>query len=102
MGKLFPNGKTMARPTLTAVVLIILAVAGLASGLGTTVMTSNGPIKGLVKDTVTIFRGVPFAAPPVGDLRFKPPQGPTPWTDPITCDKEFQLCPQLDAGKPFV
>lgn len=39
----------MARPTLTAVVLIILAVAGLASGLGTTVMTSNGPIKGLVK-----------------------------------------------------
>lgn len=92
----------MARPTLTAVVLIILAVAGLASGLGTTVMTSNGPIKGLVKDTVTIFRGVPFAAPPVGDLRFKPPQEPTPWTDPITCDKEFQLCPQLDAGKLFV
>ena len=42
---------------------------------------------------------LPFACPSRAGAHG---QEPTPWTDPITCDKEFQLCPQLDAGKLFV
>jgi para-nitrobenzyl esterase len=40
--------------------------------------TEAGLVRGVIEDSgVTVFRGVPFAAPPVGDLRFAPP-APTP------------------------
>ena len=45
----------------------------------TIVRTSAGEIKGYEKDGVHYFKGVPFAAPPVGDLRFAPPQPLAPW-----------------------
>ena len=38
------------------------------------VETSNGPVRGLDEDGIHIFKGVRYAAPPVGDLRFKPPR----------------------------
>lgn len=47
-----------------------------------TVETTAGPIEGMVEDDgLRVFRGVPFAAPPVGDLRWAPPQPPEPWTE---------------------
>jgi para-nitrobenzyl esterase len=36
--------------------------------------------------TVTIFKGIPYAAPPVGDLRWKPPQDPKSWDGIRVCD----------------
>ena len=39
----------------------------------------GGRIEGLEKDSLKIFKGIPFAAPPVGDLRWKAPQPLTPW-----------------------
>ena len=45
----------------------------------TIVRTTAGEIKGYEKDGIHYFKGVPFAAPPVGDLRFAPPQPPVPW-----------------------
>lgn len=49
------------------------------------VMTKSGPIAGEVVDEegtpVHVFRGVPYAAPPVGDLRWKPPEPVEPWTE---------------------
>ncbi|XP_019626047.1 PREDICTED: uncharacterized protein LOC109471201 [Branchiostoma belcheri] len=39
-----------------------------------------GPIQGVYVQQGSIFLGIPFAAPPVGDLRWKPPQPPTSWT----------------------
>ena len=46
------------------------------------VNTSYGLIEGeksFLSDVV-YYKGVPFAAPPVGDLRFRPPVPPTPWS----------------------
>jgi para-nitrobenzyl esterase len=43
------------------------------------VETRSGRIQGLAEPGLHVFRGVPFAAPPVGALRFRPPQPPTPW-----------------------
>lgn len=44
------------------------------------VRTTNGILQGLVDETgLRIFYGVPFARPPVGDLRWRPPQPPENW-----------------------
>jgi len=44
--------------------------------------TEFGPVKGKLSadGKVKVFLGIPFAAPPVGPLRWKPPQPPAPWT----------------------
>ena len=39
----------------------------------------SGTIIGELGKEVTIFRGIPFASPPVGNLRWKPPQPAKPW-----------------------
>lgn len=44
--------------------------------------TTHGPVRGLVDGEVKVFRGLRYAAPPVGPLRFQPPQPPTPWKTP--------------------
>ena len=44
------------------------------------VQTSNGKIRGYGKRGVIKFKGIPYAAPPVGDLRFSPPAPAQPWS----------------------
>jgi len=48
---------------------------------GPTVLTTEGRLQGVSRNGVDIFRGIPYAAPPVGALRFQPPIKPQPWTD---------------------
>ncbi|WP_185827360.1 carboxylesterase/lipase family protein [Edaphobacter aggregans] len=48
--------------------------------------------------TGVAFLGVPYAAPPVGDLRWKPPQSVRPWTGMRRAMKFGAACPQLPAG----
>ena len=45
------------------------------------VLTTAGPVRGAAVDGVRIFRGVPYAAPPVGDLRWKAPEAAPGWED---------------------
>jgi para-nitrobenzyl esterase len=51
-----------------------------ACGGATTVTTNSGAVCGLVKDDVDEWLGVPYAAPPIGDLRWQPPQPSVGWT----------------------
>ena len=44
-------------------------------------------VKGEIYEDVTIFKGIPYAAPPIGELRWKPPQEPKPWQSVRNCDK---------------
>jgi len=44
-----------------------------------TLDTDCGRIRGAEEDGVQVFRGVPFARAPAGELRFRPPEPPTPW-----------------------
>jgi para-nitrobenzyl esterase len=41
--------------------------------------TGAGVVRGRVEGGLRVFRGVPFAKPPVGPLRFRPPEPPDPW-----------------------
>lgn len=58
-----------------------------------TVFTTYGPVQGLLQngDRNTIyysFRGIPYAKPPLGTLRFKDPQYPDRWTAPFDATKD--------------
>jgi para-nitrobenzyl esterase len=55
---------------------------------------SNGRISGEERDGVRSYKGIPFAAPPVGDLRWKPPQPVQPWDGVRDCTKFGAICPQ--------
>ena len=46
---------------------------------GPIIHTVSGLIQGVTNEDVDIFKGIPFAAPPVGEFRWRPPQSVTPW-----------------------
>ncbi|WP_111626634.1 carboxylesterase/lipase family protein [Larkinella arboricola] len=66
------------------------------------VKVSGGLISGTVNPDgdVQIFKGIPFAAPPVGDLRWKAPQPVKPWSGVRKCDR-FGASPVQGAPNPF-
>jgi para-nitrobenzyl esterase len=54
----------------------------------------SGTVVGDVGKEVYIFRGIPYAAPPVGDLRWKPPQPAAPWSGIRECTVFSNQAPQ--------
>jgi para-nitrobenzyl esterase len=64
-----------------------------------TVETSTGTLGGVAKGGVTAFKGVPFTAPPVGPLRFRPPQPATPWTGVRDAGAIGKWSPQPPPGR---
>ncbi len=61
--------------------------------------TSGGPIKGLTEDGISVYKGIPYAKPPVGDLRFAPPQDVTPWTEVLDCTELGSIAVQDTASE---
>jgi para-nitrobenzyl esterase len=53
-----------------------------------TVRTTSGAVQGLLRDGVSAYLGIPYAAPPFGDLRFAAPRPPAPW-DGIRAATEY-------------
>jgi len=43
------------------------------------IRVESGQVQGLTQRGVSVYRGIPFAAPPVGELRWRTPQPPSPW-----------------------
>ncbi|MGH9137510.1 MAG: carboxylesterase/lipase family protein, partial [Acidimicrobiales bacterium] len=58
------------------------------------VETTAGKIEGFERDGTLRFRGIPFAAPPVGALRFRPPQPVEPWDGVRDATKFGAMAPQ--------
>lgn len=81
-----------------AQILAVAASAMLAAGVraqGPVVNTKYGPVQGTTNGDVDVWHSIPFAAPPVGNLRFRPPAPPTPWTEVKDVSGLPNICPQL-------
>ena len=60
---------------------------------GTLTQTQSGPVCGLTENGVTSYLAIPYAAPPVGQLRWQPPQPATPWTSTFDATVAGNICP---------
>ncbi len=80
------------KKTLMAFVIAVLPLAGFAAT--SAVKVEQGTLQGTVEQGLRVFRGVPFAAPPVGDLRWRAPQPAATWTGVREADKFAPQCVQ--------
>ena len=60
-------------------VLAVWLTACAQPGSDLVAQIDSGQLKGTVIDDVTVFKGIPYAAPPVGQWRWRPPQPVEPW-----------------------
>ena len=63
------------------------------------VKVEQGLLQGTFEDGLTVYKGIPFAAPPVGDLRWRAPQPPAKWEGVLQADK-FAPGPIQSWGSP--
>ncbi len=101
-----PGLSPAATPAMRMALLLALGlVLGLAFGAlpgrpgqalaaSETILTDSGPV---VRRDDGIYQGIPYAAPPVGALRWRPPQPARPFGEPLACDAPGPQCPQEDA-----
>jgi para-nitrobenzyl esterase len=58
------------------------------------VETKSGRLQGIYEDGLFVFKGIPYAAPPAGKLRWMPPQPVKPWSGTRSAAQFGPICPQ--------
>ena len=99
----------LAAASCAALTALTVAAAGTAAARANTapsgaargpvVTTSGGALQGTTAGTVDEFLGIPYAAPPVGNLRWRPPATPASWRGIRAAAQFGPSCPQ--APSPF-
>jgi para-nitrobenzyl esterase len=79
----------------------ILASTQMRAAITDPVKTDAGSLSGTVQDGVRVFKGIPYAAPPVGPLRWKEPQAVAKWTGVRKADSYGNVCMQNPAPQRF-
>ncbi len=80
---------------------MLAAAANLATiGVAQQIKTESGTISGVSADGLSVYKGVPFAAPPIGDLRWRPPMPAVPWTGVRKADSFAPACMQVGVSMP--
>jgi len=69
------------------IVVLILILGACTRLQPNQVKTELGIVEGTIEDSLRVFKGIPFAAPPVGDLRWKTPQTASPWDTVLMATK---------------
>lgn len=75
-----------------------VAVSAAPRADGLVVSTDKGAVQGFTADGVDKFLGIPYAAPPVEELRWKPPVPHAPWSGMRDATSLGNRCPQLESS----
>ena len=87
------------RLSLLIATTLLTGLAGLAQAAEPDlVRTDAGPVRGTVLADHQLYQGIPYAAPPVGELRWRSPQPVTPWTTPRDATKPGPACAQSNGA----
>ena len=78
--------------------IAIVAVPCMGVAAETTAKVEQGVLQGTTEAGLTVYRGVPFAAPPVGDLRWRAPEPAAKWAGVRPADKFAPQCVQSIPG----
>lgn len=85
----------------TVLLAIAIAAAPLMSAAANpTATVDQGKLQGTMEQGLAVYRGIPFAAPPVGDLRWRPPQPAAKWGGVRPADKFAPECVQAAGPTP--
>lgn len=88
-----------ARIALAFITLLAFALSARVSGQSSdsiVVKTESGAVRGVLKNGVISWKGIPFAAPPLGKLRWRVPQPPVSWSGVRDAYKFGPACMQTD------
>ena len=82
---------------------LLVGVAGPVAadpGDGAVVRTSDGTVRGIVAADHRTFHGIPYAAPPVDELRWRAPRPAPPWQGVRDATQQPRPCPQFGGTSP--
>lgn len=82
-------------PTRFFILLLITALLGACSKTPVRLQTPHGELLGYVDENVEHYLGVPYARPPVGDLRWRPPQPARDWQGTRDAQHNSDICAQF-------
>src|SRR3984885_6796225 len=88
----------MRSPWRFAARIAILQLASIA--IAQKAMTESGAVSGVREGDLSVYKGIPFAAPPLGDLRWQPPAPVAPWTGIRKADAFAPACMQVGVSMP--
>jgi para-nitrobenzyl esterase len=90
------------RVALTAALAVAAVAPAAASAAGPVTHVDGGAVRGIATGAGDAFLGLPYAAPPTGDLRWRPPRPPAGWHGVRDATRFAPSCPQPTQNNPFV
>ncbi len=79
---------------MTSVALIEIAHSASNLNTAAVVRTDSGLVRGVVGQGIVSYKGIPYVAPPIGELRWRPPQPTEAWSGIYEADAFGPICPQ--------
>ena len=83
-----------------ALLLVVPTTSAIMLAQSPETPTDSGTISGVRESGLSVYRGVPFAAPPVGDLRWRPPVAEAPWPGVRNAHAFAPACMQVGVSMP--